>query len=109
MTTTHCLALRGSHCLLSFCLLAFNPAHNLSLVEDHFAAGPGAEMRESFGNPRVPNAPRRTAKQSSDLPNIKGLAKAVCRTRARWLATRGHRWSRAMGRVVLPYGRLHYL
>jgi hypothetical protein len=58
-------------------LLAFNPAHNLSLKEDQFAAGPGAEKRESFGYPRVPNAPGRAANKAGDLANVEGLAEAV--------------------------------
>jgi hypothetical protein len=61
-------------------LLAFNPAHNLSLKEDQFAAGPGAEMRESSWNPRISNAPRRAAKKAGDLVNVERRAEAVSGT-----------------------------
>src|SRR5258708_3140066 len=42
-------------------LLDFNPAHHLLGVKEQFAAGSGAEMRKSAGNPRIPNAPGRAA------------------------------------------------
>jgi hypothetical protein len=57
-------------------LLAFNPAHNLIRIENQFAAGPGAEMRETFGYPRIPNAPRRAANKAGDLPNIDCFAES---------------------------------